>query len=138
MRVAEFKQIHTHTEQRVVHHDAEFDDTGNMTADAWDETVEVEIPVMGMVYRDATPEEVDDLERQQVGLSVDASTPVEYREIAYNTLPCVEWGGDMMTVTQAANQWAYYAAEGRTDKTDALTSLIAEAKQSIREQYPDE
>ena len=91
-----------------------------------------------MVYRDATPEEVDDLERQQVELSVDASTPAEYREIAYNTLPWVEWGGDMMTVTQAANQWAYYAAEGRTDKTDALASLIAEAKQSIREQYPDE
>lgn len=77
MRVAEFKQIHTHTEQRVVHHDAEFDDTGNMTADEWDETVEVEVPVMGMVYRDATPEEVDELERQQADLPKQASTPEE-------------------------------------------------------------
>ena len=77
MRVAEFKQIHTHTEQRVVHHDAEFDDTGNMTADAWDETVEVEVPVMGMVYRDATSEEVDELERQQDDLPKQASTPEE-------------------------------------------------------------
>lgn len=44
MRVAEFKQIHTHTEQRVVHHDAEFDDTGNMTADAWDELWKLKFP----------------------------------------------------------------------------------------------
>lgn len=64
-------------------------------------------------------------------------TPAEKRELAYNTVACVEWDGDMLTVTQAAQQWAYYAAEGRTDKTDALTVLIAAAKQAIREQYPD-
>ena len=64
-------------------------------------------------------------------------TPSEHREQAYNTVASVEWDGDMLTVTQAAQQWAYYAAEGRTDKTDALTVLIAAAKQAIREQYPD-
>lgn len=39
--------------------------------------------------------------------------------------------------TQASQQWAYYAAEGRTDKTDTLTALIASAKAEIRTQYPD-
>ena len=61
----------------------------------------------------------------------------ELREQAYNTEPCVAWDGDMLTVTEAAQQWAYYAAEGRTDKTDELTALISEAKAAIRAQYPD-
>ena len=65
-------------------------------------------------------------------------TPAEQRERAYDTEPCVVWGGDMLTVTQAAQQWSYYAAEGNADKTDALTALIGAAKQSIRGQYPDE
>ena len=60
-------------------------------------------------------------------------TPAEKREQAYNTVACVEWDGDMLTVTQAAQKWMYYAAEGRTDKTDKLTALIAAAKQAIRE-----
>lgn len=65
-------------------------------------------------------------------------TAAAWREQAYNTDPCVAWDGDMLTVTQAAQQWAYYAAEGRTDKTDAITALIAAAKADIRAQYPDE
>lgn len=65
-------------------------------------------------------------------------TPAEQREQAYNTQPCVEWDEEMLTVTEAAQQWAYYAAEGNSEKTDALTVLIKAAKQSIREQYPDE
>ena len=64
-------------------------------------------------------------------------TPAEQREQAYNTMPCVEWGGELMTVTAAAQQWAYYAAEGDTDKTAALTELIAAAKADFRAQYPD-
>ena len=64
-------------------------------------------------------------------------TPAERREQAYNTEPCVAWDGDMLTVTEAAQRWAYYAAEGNADKTDALTALIAAAKAEIREKYPD-
>ena len=63
-------------------------------------------------------------------------TPAEQRERAYDTEPCVAWDGDMLTVTQAAQQWAYYAAEGNTEKTDALTALIAAAKADIRAQWP--
>ena len=65
-------------------------------------------------------------------------TAAAWRERAYNTIPCVSFGGSMLTVTEAAQQWAYYAAEGRSDKTDALTALIAAAKAEIRAQYPDE
>ena len=65
-------------------------------------------------------------------------TPAQLREEAYNTKVIIEWNGEMLTVTQAAQLWQYYAAEGSTEKTEELTSLIASAKQSIREQYPDE
>ena len=65
MRIAEYKQISTRIEPRVIHHEAEYDDEGTITVEAWDETVEVEVPVMGMVYRDATPEEIAEMERQQ-------------------------------------------------------------------------
>ena len=64
-------------------------------------------------------------------------TPAEQRERAYNSDPCVPWDGDMLTVTEAAQQWSYYAAEGRSDKTDALTALIAAAKEKIRAQWPE-
>ena len=65
MRIAEYKQVSTCTERRVIHHNAEYDDDGNITAAAWDETVEAEVPIMGMIYRDATPEEIAEMERQR-------------------------------------------------------------------------
>lgn len=65
-------------------------------------------------------------------------TPAQLREEAYNAQAIISWNGEMLTVTQAAQQWAYYAAEGDTAKTDDLTALISEAKAAIREQYPDE
>ena len=64
-------------------------------------------------------------------------TPAKQRENAYDTQAIIEWDGEMLTVTKASQKWQYYAAEGNTAKTDALTALIAEAKASIREQYPD-
>lgn len=64
--------------------------------------------------------------------------PAQKREQAYNTMTIVAWDGKLLTVTQAAQQWTYYAAEGDEDKTGTLTALIAQAKREIREQYPDE
>lgn len=81
---------------------------------------------------DMTPEETAIMAANQHIVS-----PVEHREQAYNTRPAIEWDGTMLTVTQAAGKWQYYAAEGNTAKMDALTALIAEAKAAIRKQYPD-
>ena len=77
MRIAEYKQVSTRAEQRVIHHDAIQDDNGNVVANAWDETVEVQVPVMGMVYRDATPEEIAEFERQQAVTPPPEPTPEE-------------------------------------------------------------
>lgn len=77
MRIGEYKQISTRTEQRLVHHEAEYDDDRNVIAEAWDETVDVEVPVMGMVYRDATPEEIAEFERQQAEMPEPEPSPEE-------------------------------------------------------------
>ena len=77
MRIAEYKQISTRIEQRAIHHEAEYDDEGKITVEAWDETVEVEVPVMGVVYRDATPEEIAEFERQQAEIPKPEPSPEE-------------------------------------------------------------
>ena len=63
-------------------------------------------------------------------------TPAELREEAYNTDALINWSNDILTVTQAAQLWQYYAAEG-SEKATQLQVLIAEAKAVIRERYPD-
>ena len=65
MRIAEYKQVSSRSEQRVIHHDDVWDDNGNIVAHAWNEVVEVQVPVMGVMYRDATTEEVAEFERQK-------------------------------------------------------------------------
>lgn len=87
-------------------------------------------------YVDPSDDEIAEMESQLGEAPV--LTPAAWREQAYNTIPCVSFGGAMLTVTQAAQQWAYYAAEGNTAKTDAITALIAAAKADIRAQYPGE
>lgn len=91
----------------------------------------VEVEVNGVrTYRNVT-----------TGILIDheatISTPAEKREEAYNSEAIIEWNGEMLTVTQAATLWQYYAAEG-SDKAAELTALIATAKQTIRDKYPDE
>lgn len=63
-------------------------------------------------------------------------TPAELREAAYNNDNCISWEGEMVTVTEAAQLWQYYASEGH-DYATQLQTLIAEAKANIRIQYPD-
>ena len=77
MRIAEYKQISTRLINRIIHHDALWDDNGNIVANAWDEVVEVQVPVMGTVYRDASPDEIDEMERQQAEYPPPEPTPEE-------------------------------------------------------------
>lgn len=77
MRINDLVKVGERTEQRVIHHAAEYDDDGNIIAEAWDETVEVQVPVMGMVNRDATPEEISEFERQREEMPPPEPTPEE-------------------------------------------------------------
>lgn len=65
-----------------------------------------------------------------------APAPAEQREKAYNEERLIEWNGDMLTVTEAATLWQYYAAEG-SEKAQMLTTLIVKAKEAIRGKYPE-
>ena len=64
-------------------------------------------------------------------------TTKEQREKAYNTEHIIEWNGELLTVTEAATQWLYYAAEG-SDKANEIQALIAAAKSKTRVKYPDQ
>ena len=63
----------------------------------------------------------------------------QLRQRAYETERLIHWPneGTLLTVTEAAQQWQYYAAEGSAGKAEALTALIAAAKEDIRGRYPD-
>lgn len=63
-------------------------------------------------------------------------TPEELREQAYNTEEIIEWKGRLITVTEASQQWQYYASEGSSNADD-LRALISAAKATIREKHPD-
>lgn len=80
MRIAEYKQTGTRTEQQTIHHPAEYDEFGEITREPWDEVVTVEVPVMGVVYRDMTPEEIKEWEEQQSQLP--HPTPTQEERIA--------------------------------------------------------
>lgn len=80
MRIAEYKQAGTRTEQQTIHHPAEYDEFGEIVREPWDEVVNVEVPVMGVVYRDMTPEEIKEWEEQQSQLP--PPTPTQEERIA--------------------------------------------------------
>lgn len=63
-------------------------------------------------------------------------TPEELRENEYVTNKCVTYDGKTMTVDEANALWIKYQAENNA-KAAELTTLIAAAKATIREKYPD-
>lgn len=65
MRIAEYKQVGVKIEQRQLHHDTQYDEVGNIILDSYDEIVDVEVPDMQLVYRDATQEEEEEALRMQ-------------------------------------------------------------------------
>lgn len=77
MRVAEYKQIDTYTEPYTVIIPAVYDDDGKLITEEHEETRIREVPVMGMVYRDMTPEEIAEAERLQAEIPEPEPTPEE-------------------------------------------------------------
>lgn len=66
MRIAEYQQIGTKEETRTRVVPATYDDEGNLLTEETTEEYTVEVPVMGMVYRDATPEEIEAMEQEEI------------------------------------------------------------------------
>lgn len=74
MRIAEYKQIDTRTESYTVTIPAEYDDEGKLITEEHEETRTREVPVMGMVYRDMTPEEIAEMEKIQAEMPIEEPT----------------------------------------------------------------
>lgn len=77
MRIVEYKQIDTKTEEYTVTTPAEYNDEGNIISEEHEETRTREVPVMGKVYRDMTPEEISEAEKLQAEMPEPEPTPEE-------------------------------------------------------------
>lgn len=77
MKTAEYKQTGVHTEEHKVIVPAEYDDEGNIISEEHEETRIREVPVMGTVYRDMTPEEISEAEKLQAEMPEPEPTPEE-------------------------------------------------------------
>lgn len=74
MKIAEYKQTGTRTEFYTVTIPAEYDNEGKLITEEHKEIRTREEPVMGMVYRDMTPEEITELEKIQTELPEEQPT----------------------------------------------------------------
>ena len=74
MRIAEYKKIGIKTEEYKIIVPAEYDEKGNITSIEHEETRTREVPIMGMVYRDMTSEEIAELEKIQTELPEEQPT----------------------------------------------------------------
>lgn len=74
MKIAEYKQIDTRTESYTVTIPAEYDNEGKLITEEHEETHTREVPVMGMVYRDMTAEEIAEMEKIQAEMSTEEPT----------------------------------------------------------------
>lgn len=59
MRIAEYKQVDERIEEYTVIVPAKYDEQGNLIAEEYEEVRTRTVPIMGMVYRDMTPEEAE-------------------------------------------------------------------------------
>lgn len=65
MRIAEYKQIDERTEEYTVTIPAKYDEDGNVISEEHEEIRTRTVPIMGMVYRDMTEEEIAEMQKQQ-------------------------------------------------------------------------
>lgn len=74
---------------------------------------------------------------------VETEKPIEpvvsaqQREQEYRSNPLIEWQGENITVDQANTVYLQYSAEG-SPKAIEIQGLIVDAKESIRQMYPEE
>ena len=73
-RIAEYKQTGTRTETYTVTIPAEYNEEGNIISEEHEETRTREVPVMGVIYRDMTPEEIAELKKIRTELPEEQPT----------------------------------------------------------------
>ena len=88
MRIAEYKQIDTKIVEKTIIIPAQYDEEGNVAVEEHTETLQKEIPVMGMVYRDATPEEIVGMQteipiEEQIAQLKEQLSATDYKAIKY-------------------------------------------------------
>ena len=77
MRIAEYKKTGMKTEEYKVTIPPEYDEEGNIISEEHEEVRTREVPVMGMVYRDMTSEEITEAEKLQAEIPEPEPTPEE-------------------------------------------------------------
>lgn len=80
MRIAEYKKIGIKTEEYKIIVPVEYDEKGNITSIEHEETRTKEVPVIGLVYRDMTPEEIAEMEKIQTELPQEEATQQDHIE----------------------------------------------------------
>lgn len=104
MRIAEYKQVDERIEEYTVIVPAECDEQGNLIAKEHEEVRTRTVPIMGMSYRDMTPEE-------------EAELFTEPYEVSENSNPLKEMAQAMSTATSLAQMRA--AAKAFLTATEA-------------------
>lgn len=74
MKTTEYKQTGTRTETYTVTIPAEYNEEGNIISEEHEETRTREVPVMGVIYRDMTPEEIAELKKIRMELPEEQPT----------------------------------------------------------------
>lgn len=77
MRVNELVKTGERTEEYTVTLPAEYDEEGNVISEEHEEIHTRTVPVMGMVYRDMTPEEIAEMQKQAEQLPVEEPSQLD-------------------------------------------------------------
>lgn len=78
MRISEYKKINERTEEYTVTIPAEYNEDGVIIAEEHEEVLTRTIPIMGLIYRDATQEEIAEMQGK--------TPPVNYGEAVNNAI----------------------------------------------------
>ena len=83
----------------------------------------------------ASPYEIWNMQISESTIIVES--PSEIREIIYNTIPLIEWGGFIITCDKARDKLSVYLHSKQTDKYNELNSLWEAARMKIQTKNPD-
>ena len=101
MRIAEYKKIGIKTEEYKIIVPAEYDEKGNITSIEHEETRTCEVPIMGMVYRDMTAEEIAEMEKIQTEMPEPQPTAEERLDKVEQRTDTLESATDDLVLTMA-------------------------------------